>query len=101
MPCMCGGCAQCLRDQGVYECPDCGAFGGCDCLEEPEEGDCCRVCGERRVIRGFCGNCASENQWFSTLKACPECQGTGRTSNHVTGEVECGACEGSGQDLDR
>ena len=36
-PCMCGGCARCLRDQGVYECPHCGAFGGCDCEREPEE----------------------------------------------------------------
>ena len=35
-PCMCGGCARCLRDQGVYECPGCGAFGGCDCESEPE-----------------------------------------------------------------
>lgn len=27
---------------------------------------------------------------------CPECNGTGRTDNHITGEVECSACEGTG-----
>ena len=27
---------------------------------------------------------------------CVECGGYGRTSNHVTGEVECSACEGAG-----
>lgn len=29
--------------------------------------------------------------------ACSECHGTGRTDNHVTGEIECTACEGSGE----
>jgi hypothetical protein len=29
-------------------------------------------------------------------KCCRECGGSGRYDNHVTGEVECGACEGSG-----
>lgn len=32
---------------------------------------------------------------------CPECYGTGRTDNHVTGEVECGNCEGSGDEAYR
>ena len=32
----------------------------------------------------------------ATPKKCPECHGTGRTDNHVTGEVECGACYGMG-----
>lgn len=32
-PCMCGGCPDCLRAQGFEPCPDCGAFGGCDCEE--------------------------------------------------------------------
>ena len=27
---------------------------------------------------------------------CVECNGTGRTDNHVTGEVECSGCEGTG-----
>ena len=27
---------------------------------------------------------------------CEECKGTGRTDNHVTGEVECSFCKGSG-----
>jgi hypothetical protein len=27
---------------------------------------------------------------------CVECGGSGRTSNHVTGEIECSACLGSG-----
>ena len=27
---------------------------------------------------------------------CPDCQGSGRTNNHVTGEVECSSCEGTG-----
>lgn len=34
----------------------------------------------------------------SQSKLCGECEGTGRTSNHVTGEVECGACEGTGRE---
>lgn len=28
---------------------------------------------------------------------CSQCCGTGRIDNHVTGEVECGLCEGSGE----
>jgi hypothetical protein len=35
----------------------------------------------------------------SEARACAECHGTGRTDNHVTGEVECSACEGSGSAL--
>lgn len=27
---------------------------------------------------------------------CEECEGLGLTDNHVTGEIECGACQGSG-----
>jgi DnaJ-class molecular chaperone len=27
---------------------------------------------------------------------CTVCHGTGRTNNHVTGEVECSGCDGSG-----
>ena len=27
---------------------------------------------------------------------CVECGGSGRTSNHVTGEIECSACGGAG-----
>jgi hypothetical protein len=30
---------------------------------------------------------------------CDDCDGTGRTSNHVTGEVECDACNGTGHDV--
>jgi DnaJ-class molecular chaperone len=28
---------------------------------------------------------------------CKECYGTGLTDNHVTGEVYCSACDGTGQ----
>jgi hypothetical protein len=30
---------------------------------------------------------------------CAPCAGTGREDNHVTGEVECSACEGSGVEI--
>src|ERR1035437_598781 len=33
-------------------------------------------------------------------RRCDECAGTGRTDNHVTGEVECSSCGGSGQSDD-
>lgn len=29
-------------------------------------------------------------------RKCSECNGSGRTDNHVTGEVECSSCEGTG-----
>lgn len=32
---------------------------------------------------------------------CGECGGSGRTDNHVTGEVECSACDGTGQDFSK
>jgi len=34
----------------------------------------------------------------SIAALCSECHGSGRTDNHVTGEVECGHCKGSGMD---
>ena len=32
------------------------------------------------------------------MAKCKECGGTGLTDNHVTGEVCCSACDGSGVD---
>lgn len=41
------------------------------------------------------------DDWIEQLEdlappSCDVCRGTGRTSNHVDGEVECSACEGCG-----
>lgn len=40
---------------------------------------------------------AMERLQRSLAPACPACYGTGRTDNHVTGEVECDHCEGTGE----
>ena len=45
---------------------------------------------------GRCGwghECAECSEYMSQ---CKECEGSGRTDNHVTGEVECSSCEGVG-----
>ena len=34
--------------------------------------------------------------WDEEHPQCETCHGTGRTDNHVTGEVECSTCEGAG-----
>lgn len=34
------------------------------------------------------------------IAQCEECEGSGRTNNHVTGEVECSSCEGTGTHLE-
>lgn len=33
-------------------------------------------------------------------RQCETCHGTGRTNTHVSGEVECSACEGTGKRAD-
>lgn len=32
------------------------------------------------------------------VQVCGECHGSGRLDNHVTGEVECGHCDGGGSE---
>ncbi len=51
-PCMCGGCARCLRDQGVAECPECHEFGGCDCLVGE---------GTKKTFGSFLEQCVSDS----------------------------------------
>lgn len=39
----------------------------------------------------------AHREWRLLKARCSECNGSGRTDNHVTGEVECSSCEGTGR----
>lgn len=57
-PCYCGGCAECLRDQGYVEgCPDCGGF-DCECSDC---GSCDAMCdcAEVATLRTVNAECAT------------------------------------------
>jgi hypothetical protein len=89
---------------------------GCDVIEiEAETRRDAIALGVREMLRGGKGGHGDgmRYEWclmqrsdgcspFTGVKAepapemCHACEGTGRTDNHVTGEVECSACEGSG-----
>ncbi len=49
-----------------------------------------RLTADEQALRDFLQACG-----------CGECHGTGETDNHVTGKVECSACEGSGHDASK
>lgn len=48
-----------------------------------------------RIYETWC-DCLDDRPRLVKCKACSSCAGSGRTDNHVTGEVECSHCEGSG-----
>ncbi len=50
------------------------------------------------IIRRATPGEAMEAQKPKGHKVCTECGGAGLTDNHVTGEVECGTCQGTGRD---
>lgn len=94
---------------------------GCDVIEiEAETRRDAIVLGVREMLKGYNGGHGhgQRYEWcltqrddgcspFTGVRAelvpepCKQCNGLGLTDNHVTGEVECSACQGSGCEASR
>src|SRR5262249_23717772 len=55
--------------------------------------DRCTSCSAM-LVRGFCVECFAGK---CTAHPCRSCGGSGRVSGGIAGEVDCGACKGTGR----